>query len=123
MSDEDNLPAKAGDIQSDYDYSRSTYRNLIETGHEALEGMIEVAAESEHPRAYEVLSGMIKNIADITDKLMDLQKKREGLDPTHREEATPQSLTQNNVFVGSTAELQKMLIDGAKDVTPNDSSD
>jgi dsDNA-binding SOS-regulon protein len=62
-------------IKDDYDTSRETYIELIEGGKESLELMIQVARESEHPRAFEVLSGMIKNIADVTDKLMDLNKK------------------------------------------------
>ena len=61
-------------VSSDYDYSRETYYELIEKGKDALEMMIEVARESEHPRAYEVLSGMIKNLSDVNDKLMDLNK-------------------------------------------------
>ena len=66
-------------IQQDYDQSRDTYYDLIEKGRESLELMIEVARESEHPRAFEVLSGMIKNISDVNDKLMDLNKKHKEI--------------------------------------------
>ena len=63
-------------INNDYDYSRDTLYELIEKGKDALENMIEVARESEHPRAYEVLSGLIKNVADVNDKLQDITTKR-----------------------------------------------
>jgi len=72
MTDETN-------IKSDYDKSRETYYDLIEKGQDALSMMMEVARESEHPRAYEVLSGMIKNVADVNDKLMDLNKKNKDI--------------------------------------------
>ena len=66
-------------IDYDYDYSRATYYELIEKGKESLDLMIEVARESEHPRAFEVLSGLIKNLADTNDKLMDLNKKHKDV--------------------------------------------
>ena len=69
--------------------------------------MIEVARESEHPRAFEVLSGMIKNISDVNDRLMDLNKKKKDLD--RKEEIKNIANTTNNLFVGSTSELQKIL--------------
>ena len=106
-------------VKSDYDYSRQTYYDLIEKGRESLEDMIEVARQSEHPRAYEVLSGMIKNISDVNDKLMDLNKKQKDID---KKDDIPQvSGTTNNLFL-TTADLQKMMItkDDEKlvDVTP-----
>ena len=94
-------------VTSDYDYSRETYYELIEKGKDALENMIEVARESEHPRAYEVLSGMIKNVSDVNDRLMDLNKKQKEMDK--REEVKQVENQQNNFSVGSTADLQKML--------------
>ena len=94
-------------IKSDYDYSRETYYDLLEKGRESLEDMIEVARSSEHPRAYEVLSGMIKNISDVNDKLMDLNKKNK--DMNKKEVKQVASNTTNNVFLGSTADLQKLL--------------
>ena len=111
MADEKN------NLKNDYDYSRETYYELIEKGKDALENMIEVARESEHPRAYEVLSGMIKNVSDVNDRLMDLNKKQKEID---REEVKQVSSTTNNVFLGSTSDLQKLLQNDKEiiDVTP-----
>lgn len=113
------IPEQNKDISDDYDYSRETYKGLIDKGEEALTGMMQLAAESEHPRAYEVLSGMMKNMADITDKLMDLQKKKKDLTKQEEEQAQPQGLTQNNVFVGSTTDLQRMLLKDADTIDVN----
>lgn len=93
-------------VKSDYQYSRDTYYDLIEKGKESLDLMIEVARESEHPRAFEVLSGMIKNISDVNDKLMDLNKKNKDIS---REEQKQIGNTTNNLFIGSTTDLQRML--------------
>ena len=91
----------------DYDYSRATYYELIEKGKESLDLMIEVARESEHPRAFEVLSGMVKNISDVNDRLMDLNKKqKEMLEPSKNQ---AKQITNNNVFLGSTTDLQRLL--------------
>jgi hypothetical protein len=103
MTDDDN-------IKSDYDKSRETYYDLIEKGQDALSMMMEVARESEHPRAYEVLSGMIKNVADVNDKLMDLNKKNKDINKTDVP-ALENATTNNNVFIGSTTDLQRMLQD------------
>lgn len=111
-------------IKTDYEYSRDTYYQLIEKGRESLEDMIEVARASEHPRAYEVLSGMIKNISDVNDKLMDLNKKNKDITTDKEPAQLPGSTTNNNVFIGSTAELQRMLNDDEDDiidVTPDSS--
>ena len=94
-------------IDKDYAYSRDTYYELIEKSKQSLDLMLEVARESEHPRAFEVLSGMIKNISDVNDRLMDLNKKKKDLD--RKEEIKNIAKTTNNLFVGSTAELQKIL--------------
>ena len=104
-------------IKSDYEYSRDTYYDLIEKGRESLEDMIDVARASEHPRAYEVLSGMVKNISDINDKLMDLNKKNKDI---NKEEIKQIGNTTNNVFLGSTADLQRLLQNEKDiiDVTP-----
>ena len=105
MSNKDN-----DNIESDYDYSRDTYYDLIEKGRESLELMIEVARESEHPRAFEVLSGMIKGIADVNDKLMDLNKKQKELQKVDSPALENKGgTTNNNIFVGSTTELQRFL--------------
>ena len=92
----------------DADYSRANYYNLIEKGNEALDGILEVARESQHPRAYEVAANMIKNLSDVTEKLMILQKQQKELsDP---EQPTQQNISVDKaVFVGSTAELLRQL--------------
>tara|TARA_B100000579_G_scaffold155962_2_gene126877 strand:+ start:232 stop:579 length:348 start_codon:yes stop_codon:yes gene_type:complete len=103
--------------KTDYEYSRDTYYELLEKGKTSLETMMEVARESEHPRAFEVLSNMIKNLSDVNDRLMDLNKKNKDLEePLKKVEHQ-----QNNIFLGSTADLQKLLKenDKAVDVTPN----
>lgn len=110
---EESLPAVTTtdkDVQDDYEYSRLKYRELIDNSSEALNGMMALASESEHPRAYEVLSGMVKNIADVTDKLMDLQKKKDDLEV--KKNSVDSKVTNNNVFVGSTTDLQRMLLKG-----------
>ena len=92
----------------DADYSRANYYNLIEKGNEALDGILEVAKESQHPRAYEVAANMIKNLSDVTEKLMILQKQQQELKP--KEPAAPTNITVDKaVFVGSTADLLKKL--------------
>ena len=95
-------------LNDDFEYSRATYYELLEKGKESLEDMMEVSRSSEHPRAYEVLSNLIKNMADVNDKLMDLNKKRKDMDK--KEEKLIGSTT-NNLFVGTTADLQKLLQD------------
>ena len=93
----------------DADYSRANYYNLIEKGNEALEGILEVAKESQHPRAYEVAANMIKNLSDVTEKLMILQKQQQELKPKD-EQAGPTNINVDKaVFVGSTAELLRQL--------------
>ena len=95
--------------------------DLIEKGRGALEDMIEVARESEHPRAFEVLSGLMKNTADINDKLLDLNKKHKDINVKDEPKAVGQ--TTNNLFVGSTTDLQRMLQQNKRennvvDITP-----
>ena len=94
------------DVENDYEYTRGQLYNLIEKGQEAINGILDVAQNSDHPRAYEVAGNLIKNVADISDKLVDLQKKMKDLD---EEKKGPTTVTNNAMFVGSTAELQKML--------------
>ena len=109
MSDDINkfFPPEEKNIDNDYKYSRDTYYELVEKGKQSLELMIEVARESEHPRAFEVLSGMIKNISDVNDRLMDLNKKKKEIDK--KDDIKKVANTTNNLFVGSTTELQKLL--------------
>ena len=91
----------------DANYSRANYYNLIEKGNEALDGILDVAKESQHPRAYEVAANMIKNLSDVTEKLMILQKQQQELKP---KEAAPTNINVDKaVFVGSTTELLKKL--------------
>ena len=101
------------DVKKDYEYTRGNLYSIIEKGQEALNGILELAQESEMPRAYEVAGQLIKNVADATDKLIDLQKKLKGI-----EEEKPvrgPSTVNNALFVGSTAELQKLLKSGLKE--------
>ena len=98
---------KDTDVKKDYEYTRGNLYSIIEKGQEALNGVLELAQESDQPRAYEVAGQLIKNVSDATDKLLDLQKKLKDLE----EDKTPKGPTtvNNALFVGSTAELSKML--------------
>jgi len=93
-----------GDLPEDYSYARDNLYNLIERGNEALEGILELAKEMEHPRAYEVASGLIKNVSDTTMELLKMQKELKLM----KEGESPKTNV-NNLYVGSTAELQEML--------------
>jgi hypothetical protein len=111
------------DITDDYSYSREKYKGILNKGEEALDGMMQLAIESEHPRAYEVLSNMLKNMADVTDKLMELQKKKQSLvTDNNGNEKQPQSMTQNNVFLGSTSDLQRMIMDQKSEIIDSESN-
>ena len=98
---------------NDFDYTRETLYDLINKGREGIEEMIEVAKQSEHPRAYEVLAKLIKDTADTSSQLMDLHKKVKEIDkimaPNSSLQELPNGNTTNNLFVGSTTELQRML--------------
>jgi|TARA_R110001599_G_scaffold352491_1_gene587525 hypothetical protein len=113
------MTKKQDNVSDDYNYSRQTYYDLIEKGRESLDLMIEVARESEHPRAFEVLAGMIKNVSDVNDRLMDLNKKNKDITAA---DIKAIEKTTNNLFVGSTAELQRMLqnddMSNVVDITP-----
>ena len=95
------------DIEKDYDYTRGNLYSIIEKGQEAINGILEIAQESEMPRAYEVAGQLIKSVSDATDKLLDLQKKVKEVN----EEDTkgPTNVTNNALFVGSTADLAKLI--------------
>ena len=98
------------DIEKDYEYTRGNLYSIIEKGQEAINGILELAEDSQMPRAYEVAGQLIKSVSDATDKLMDLQKK---LKDVNEEQQTKGPNTVNNaLFVGSTAELQKLLKSG-----------
>ena len=109
----EKIKETSDDIKKDYDYTRGNLYSIIEKGQEAINGILELAQESEMPRAYEVAGQLIKNVADATDKLMKLQKE---LKEVQEESAakSPQNVT-NALFVGSTAELAKMLKTGLKE--------
>tara|TARA_R100001460_G_scaffold6374_1_gene16797 strand:+ start:535 stop:939 length:405 start_codon:yes stop_codon:yes gene_type:complete len=98
------------DPTKDYEYSRAQLYDLVEKGQEAVNGILDVCQDSQHPRAYEVAGQLIKHVADTTDKLVDLQRKMKELD----EDKGPKSVTNNAMFVGSTSDLQKMLKDMSK---------
>ena len=102
----DQLRDVSEDRDKDYEYTRGELYSLIDQGQEAVRGALEVAQESGHPRAYEVATNAMKQVADMTDKLMDLQKKKKDV---NEEQRGPSKVTNNAMFVGSTAELQKML--------------
>ena len=95
------------DIEKDYEYTRGNLYSIIEKGQEAINGILELAQESEMPRAYEVAGQLIKSVSDATDKLMDLQKKLKDVEEETQQKGP--STVNNALFVGSTAELQKML--------------
>ena len=95
------------DIQKDYEYTRGNLYSIIEKGQEAINGILELAQESEMPRAYEVAGQLIKNVADATDKLMDLQKKLKDVNEEEKQKGP--STVNNALFVGSTSELSKLL--------------
>ena len=94
------------DVDADYKYQRDNFYNLIEKGQNAIEGILNVAKESDHPRGYEVAGNLIKQVAEVTEKLGDLQEKMKKLKEVPN--SAPKNVT-NALFVGSTAELQKML--------------
>jgi len=103
----EKIASTVDDIKKDYEYTRGNLYSLIEKGQEAINGILELAQESEMPRAYEVAGQLIKNVADATDKLMDLQKKLKDIE---EEKVSKGPTTVNNaLFVGSTAELAKLL--------------
>jgi hypothetical protein len=95
------------DLKKDYEYSRGQLYSLIEKGQEALNGILEVAGEGGSPRAYEDAGQLIKNVGDVTDKLIDLQKKLKDIE--ENEVKTTNNVTNNALFVGSTADLSKLL--------------
>ena len=100
------------DIEDDYKYQRDNFYTLVEKGSAAIDGILELAKESEHPRTYEVAGQLIKNVAEVTEKLGDLQEKMRRLKEVPNN--APRNVT-NALFVGSTKELQKMLKDNIGD--------
>ena len=103
-------PIKSDDIQKDYEYTRANLYSLIEKGQEAINGIMELAGEGGSPRAYEVAGQLIKSVGDVTDKLIDLQKKLKDVE--EESVKTTNNVTNNAVFVGSTSDLSKLLKQG-----------
>ena len=99
------------DLENDYKYQRENFYQLVERGQDAVQGIIDLARESEHPRAFEVAGNLIKQVADVTEKLGDLQLKMQKLKEVPNN--APKNVT-NALFVGSTTELQKMLKNNAR---------
>lgn len=113
MTDSDN------NLDDDIKFARQNYYDILVKGSEAMEEMMEVARATEHPRAFEVLSNMMKTIADVNGNLVDLHKKSKDIKASGNAPALPPpGTTNNNMFVGSTAELQQMLLGKMKDVSP-----
>jgi len=111
---EKNLPSITSNDQdkgNDYKYSREIFYGLVERGQDAIEGILDIAKESEHPRVYEVAGQLIKTVGETTEKLIDLQAKMKELD---KDNNMPDKV-QNNLFVGSSAELQKLLKNNAQE--------
>jgi hypothetical protein len=99
-------PSESEDVTKDYEYTRGNLYSIIEKGQEALDTALELAQDSGQARQFEVVGQLIKNVADATDKLIDLQKKVKDLDA---DEKGPTNVTNNAMFFGSTAELSKMI--------------
>ena len=109
-----NYPSSVNenDLEEDYEYQRRQFYNLVEKGSDAIDGILELAKESEHPRTYEVAGNLIKQVAEVAEKLGDLQEKMRKLKEVPNN--APKNVT-NALFVGSTKELQKMLKDKIED--------
>lgn len=105
-------PKEKEDIDSDYKYSRENLYNLVERGQDAIDGILTLAKETDHPRTYEVAGQLIKNVGEVTEKLLQLQEKMKKLG---EETKKGPSKVENNLFVGSTAELQKLIKDNKND--------
>ena len=100
------LPARSDNIETDYRYARENLYNLVERGQDAIDGILELSKETEHPRAYEVAGQLIKTVAETAEKLIDLQKKLKDIEKEDEQKIGTQH---NHLYVGSTSELQKFL--------------
>ena len=103
--------SKQEEQNSDYKYSREVFYGLVERGQDAIEGILDIARESEHPRVYEVAGQLIKTVSETTEKLIDLQAKMKELD---KDDSMPNKVS-NNLFVGSSTELQRLLKNHAQE--------
>ena len=107
-------PQAVDHLQDDYEASRETYKELITKGNEAIDLMMELAKDSQHPRAFEVLATLLKTQADNNDKLLELQKRLRALKEPEKGSIKSPNVTNNNVFVGSTTDLQRFILDQNK---------
>jgi hypothetical protein len=105
--------AKKGEVEQDYEIARAQLHNLVMKGQEAIDGILDVARSSDHPRAYEVAFQGIKNVSEVADKLIDLQKKMKDIDEKPR--LTPTTVN-NTMFVGSTSEMAKLIKQNSKQI-------
>ena len=117
ISAKEESPQAVDHLQDDYEASRETYKELIVKGDEAIDLMMELARDSQHPRAFEVLATLLKTQADNNDKLLELQKRVKQLKEPVKGAQSPSNVTNNNVFVGSTTDLQRFILDQNKNKT------
>jgi hypothetical protein len=110
------IETSSNDVKKDYEYTRGNLYSIIEKGQEALDNALELAVDGGQPRAYEVVGQLIKNVSDATDKLLDLQKKLKEIE-NENPSKTPTSVTNNALFIGSTAELSKFLKSNKEQLT------
>lgn len=108
-------------VDDDYEYSREVYYDLIEKGRDGIEEMLELARASEHPRAFEVLATMIKNTAEVSDRLMKLNTDKKKIEIMDKPALENKGTTNNNIFIGSTTELQRFLQNESKVIDHDDS--
>ena len=110
MTDNEN------EVDEDYEAARNYYYNILEKGEEGLENMLDLAKDSDHPRTWEVFAGLMKANSDVADRLMELQKKKREVRNADQAQLPPGSTnnTQNNIYVGSTTDLQRMIHDKKK---------
>lgn len=123
VSDDSSLDSPSeestmSDKQKDYEYARAQLYSLVEKGQEAVNGALELAAEGDSARSYEVAINGIKNVSEVTEKLLDLQKKIKEIDAEVVQNNGSTNVTNNSVFVGSTSELQKMIKEGMLNKLP-----
>lgn len=107
------LDQKKGEVEQDYEIARAQLHNLVMKGQEAIDGILDVARSSDHPRAYEVAFQGIKNVSEVADKLIDLQKKMKDIDEKSRSSPTT---VNNTMFVGSTSEMAKLIKQNSKQI-------
>ncbi len=108
-----------GNVDNDFEYARQTYHDILAKGASAMDDMMEVARATEHPRAFEVLATTMKTMADVTNNLLDLHKKKKDIRAKSPQSLPTAPVTNNNLFVGSTSDLQRMLLDQLKPADPN----